>query len=252
MVMDKLPVDIDVGLPIDLAIVTKSQVMLMLKSTILERTSDQLIKISMPIYNGKLLPLEKDLRLIVVYTVKEVGRFEFEAQITNRSVDEGIHTLTLNALTDVKKSQRRNFFRVPFFESLTLLRLNKPLAEEIVNKYKAEHEKQLEKYKDRKDIIVDDPPPFFEEVKLECRDISGGGIRCFGRDALDIFEVIQGTLHLDGFSVDFKGEVIRVSASNDSVYPHEFGVKFTEMDENSRTRLIGYIFKKQRNLMKKG
>ena len=75
MVMDKLPVDIDVGLPVDLAIVTKSQVMLMLKSTVLERTSNEIIKISMPIYNGKLLPLEKDLRLIVVYTVKEVGRF---------------------------------------------------------------------------------------------------------------------------------------------------------------------------------
>lgn len=250
--MDKLPVDIDVGLPVDLALLTKSQVMLMLKSTILERVSDQLIKISMPIYNGKLLPLERDLKLVVVYTVKEVGRFEFEAQITNRSVDGGIHTLTLSALTGVKKSQRRNFFRVPFFESLELLRLNKPLPEDVVNQYKAEHEKQLAKYKDRKDIIVDDMPPFFEAIRVECRDISGGGIRCFCRDTIDAFEKVQGTIHLDGFKVDFTGEIIRVSSSNDAVYPYELGIKFTELDENSRTRLIGYIFKKQRNLMKKG
>jgi hypothetical protein len=86
--VEKLPVDIDVGLPIDLAILTKSQILLMLKSTIIYRISDQIIKISMPIYNGKLLPLEKDLRLVIVYTVKEVGRFEFEAVITNRSVED--------------------------------------------------------------------------------------------------------------------------------------------------------------------
>jgi c-di-GMP-binding flagellar brake protein YcgR len=162
-----------------------------------------------------------------------------------------MHLLTLNTLTGVKKSQRRNFFRVPFFESLSLLRMNKPLPDEIINKYKAAHEKELEKYKDRKDIIVDDPPPFFEEHQIECRDISGGGIRCLSRNALELFEIVQGTIHLDGFSVEFLGEVIRVCPSNDSVYPFEFGIKFTELDENSRTRLIGYIFKKQRNLMKK-
>lgn len=250
--MNKLPIDIDVGLPIDLALLTKSQIMLMLKSTVHQRISDNAIKISMPIYNGKLMPLEKDLRLVVVYTIKEVGRFEFDAVVTQRTAEEGLHLLTLSALTEVKKSQRRNFFRVPFFESLNLVRLNKPLPDDVVMKLKEEYDKKVEKYKDRKDIIVDDPPHYYELCKIECRDISGGGIRCLSKAPVDIFEIVQGTLHLEGMDIEFLGEVIRITPSNDVVYPYEFGIKFTEMDENARTRLIGYIFKKQRNLMKKG
>ncbi len=65
---------------------TKAQMMLTLKSNVHQRISDNEIQILMPIYNGKLLPLEKDLRLVIVYTIKEVGRFEFEALITNRHV----------------------------------------------------------------------------------------------------------------------------------------------------------------------
>lgn len=250
--MGKLPIDIDVGLPIDLALLTKSQIMLMLKSTIHQRTSDKSVIISMPIYNGRLLPLERGLQIVVVYTIKEVGRFEYDAVVEDRLVENGLHLLSLAATSEVKKSQRRNFFRVPFFETLGLVRMDKPLPEEITLKLKEEYEKKIEKYKDRKDIIVDDPPLYHEKQNVECRDISGGGLRCLSSGPIAVFEVIKGILHLEGFSIEFTGEVIRVSPSNDTVYPYEIGIKFNEMDDNSRARLIGYIFKKQRNLMKKG
>lgn len=250
--MEKLPKDIEAGLPIDLAIMTKSQMMLTLKSNVQQRVSDNCIQILMPIYNGKLLPLEKDLRLVVVYTIREVGRFEFEAIITDRSVENNIHLLALTQVTDVKKSQRRNYYRVPFFETIKISRMNKPLPDEVVEKLIKEFEAQNEKYKHNKDIIVVDPPDIYHSSKIECRDISGGGLRGFSKEPLELFELVRGELHLEDFHVEFVGEVIRVSASFDSVFPYEIGVRFTEMDENSRTRLIGYIFKKQRNLMKKG
>ena len=250
--MEKLPKDIEAGLPIDLAIMTKSQMTLSLKSNVQQRVSDSCIQILMPIYNGKLLPLERDLRLVVVYTIKEVGRFEFEAIITARSVENNIHLLTLEQVTDVKKSQRRNYYRVPFFDTVKLSRLNKQLPEDVVEKLIKDFEAQNEKYKHNKDIIVVDPPDIYHSSKIECRDISGGGLRGFAQEPLELFELVKGEVHLEDFYVEFVGEVIRVSASFDSVFPYEIGVRFTEMDENSRTKLIGYIFKKQRNLMKKG
>lgn len=249
--VNKLPIDIDTGLPIDIVLLTKSKMMLILKSTILQRINDETIIISMPIYNGRLLPLEKDLRIVIVYTLKEVGHFEFEAIVMNRSVEDGLHQLTLVAMTSIVKSQRRNYYRVIFLESLDLVRLNKELPEATVNKLKNEYEKKIEKYKDRKDIIVDDPPIYFETTRIECRDISGGGIRCLTKSSLEIFELLQGTLHVEGLEVSFTGEVIRISQSNDSIYPYEIGIKFIEIDENTRTRLISYVFKKQRNLIKK-
>ena len=250
--MEKLPIEIEAGLPIDLAIMTKSQMTLTLKSNIHQRVSDNQIQILMPIYNGKLLPLERDLRLVVIYTIKEVGRFEFEALISNRYVDDKLHILVLTVVSGIKKSQRRNFYRVPFFEELKMFRLNKPLPEDVVEKLTKEYEAQKEKYKNNKDIIVADPPDLYQFMKIESRDISGGGVRGFSKEPLDLFELVKGELHLEDFTVSFVGEIIRVSQSFDSVLPYEIGIKFTEMDENSRTRLIGYIFKKQRNLMKKG
>lgn len=250
--MEKLPKEIEAGLPIDLAIMTKSKMMLTLKSNVQQRMSDNAIQILMPIYNGKLLPLEKDLQLVIIYTIKEVGRFEFEAIITNRSVDNNIHLLTMVQVTDVKKSQRRNYYRVPFFETIKLSRLNKQLSEDIVDKLLKDFEAQNEKYKHNKDIIVVDPPDIYHSIKMECRDISGGGMRGYSREPLELFELVRGELRIEDFHVEFVGEVIRVSASFDSVFPYEIGVRFTEVDEISRTRLIGYIFKKQRNLMKKG
>lgn len=250
--MNKLPIEVEPGLPVDFLILTKSNLVLTLKSTIYEKVGDTSVKALMPIYNGKLMPLEKELRLIVVYNLKEVGRFEFEAVVTNRSVEDNTHLIMLDALTPTKKSQRRNYFRVPFFESLNLVRLSKELPEDQKKKLLGEYEKKIEKFKDRKDIIVEDPPILFETLQIECRDISGGGIRCLARKEVHIFELLEGTLHVDDLFVSFKGEVIRISPSYDSVYPFELGIKFTEMDENVRTKLIGYVFKKQRNLMKKG
>lgn len=252
MTLGKLPNEIEPGLPLDFLITTKSNMVLTLKSTIYERLNDEQFKALMPIYNGKLLPLERDLRLYVVYNVKEVGRFEFEAVVSGRSVEGNIHVITLTALTDVKKSQRRNFYRVPFFESIQLVRLDKALPEDEQKKLMEAYEKAINKYKDRKDIIVDDPPLLFETVSIECRDISGGGIRCLARQELRVFEPVEGIVHVDGLYVPFKGEIIRVGPSFDSVYPYELGIKFTEMDETVRTKLISYVFKKQRNLMKKG
>ncbi len=250
--MMKLPKEIEAGLPIDFSILTKSKMVLTLKSTVYQMVDEGIFKALMPIYNGKLMPLERDLKLVVIYNIKEIGRFEFEAVVIGRSVEDNIHTLTLQILSDVKKSQRRNFYRVPFFESIQLTRLNKPLAEDVQKRLIAEYEKKIEKYKDRTDIIVDDPPLLFETLQIECRDISGGGIRCLSRNAVDVFELFEGLLHVEGLNVAFKGEVIRVGASFDSVYPYELGIKFTEMDETVRTKLIGYVFKRQRNLMKKG
>lgn len=250
--MEKLPKEIEAGLPIDLAIMTKSKMMLTLKSNVQQRISDNAIQILMPIYNGKLLPLEKDLQLVIIYTIKEVGRFEFEAIITNRSVDNNIHLLTMVQVTDVKKSQRRNYYRVPFFDTIKLSRLNKQLSEDVVDKLLKDFEAQNEKYKHNKDIIVVDPPDIYHSIKMECRDISGGGLRGYSQEPLELFELVRGELRIEDLHVEFVGEVIRVSASFDSVFPYEIGVRFTEVDENSRTRLIGYIFKKQRNLMKKG
>lgn len=250
--MNKLPIEVEPGLPVDFLILTKSNMVLTLKSTIYEKVGDSSLKALMPIYNGKLMPLERELRLIIVYNLKEVGRFEFEALVTNRSVEDNTHLLMLEVLSPVKKSQRRNYFRVPFFESLSLIRFTKPLPEDVQGKLMSEYEKKIEKYKDRKDIIVEDPPLLFETLQIECRDISGGGIRCLARKEVQIFELLEGTLHVDDLFVTFKGEVIRISSSYDSVYPYELGIKFTEMDESIRTKLIGYVFKKQRNLMKKG
>ncbi len=75
--------------------------------------------------------------------------------------DNNVHVLTVVQVSDIKKSQRRNYYRVPFFETIKLSRLNKPLPDDVVEKLLSEFEAQNEKYKHNKDIIVVDPPDIY-------------------------------------------------------------------------------------------
>lgn len=252
--------DVEPGLPLDLQVVTKNSSMLALKSSVFSVTDENHISINMPIFNGKLFPLDKGIRLFVIYNVKDIGRFEFEAVVESKYLEGNLYYITLEVLSKTRKSQRRNFYRVQHFETIRLYRLAYPFPEEEIEKRKKTNEerkaKLAEKYKHMKDVIIDeeDGPEeeYYQSIKVECRDISGGGMRVLSSTKIEENEPVKGEFFLDGNQYPFIGKVIRVIETVDLVYPFDFGIVFEGMDEVVRSRLIGYVFRKQRNLLQRG
>lgn len=249
--------DVEAGLPVDLQVITKNSSILALKSSVFSVVNENQICIHMPIFNGKLLPLETGIKMFVIYNLKQVGRFEFQAEVVGRSSEGNIHYLELSVIGKTTKSQRRNFYRVQHFETLTLYRLSYPFPEEEINKKKKILEerklKLAEKYKHLKDVIIDEEveEEYYLSIRVECKDISGGGIRVFSSTPLNDGELLKGEFVLDKERYPFTGRIIRIIETMDPIYPYDIGIAFEGMDEMVRTRLIGYVFRKQRNLMAK-
>lgn len=228
---------------IEIQIIKKDNELISLKSTIYEILSDTDIRIAVPSYMGKLFPITEGTRVFIIDNVANKGIYTFYAFVKKRNLDTTLVSLDIQRISDLKKSQRRKFYRIPFFGDIVF---KFPIPEEE----RQVDEKLLERYKDNPNIIIEADE--FEEVKATARDLSGGGFRCSINRKFSVGDVLEGYLYIGSAKIEFKVVVLRVI--EDDMYPNTFeiGCSFTDVDEVDRSKIIGFIFEKQRNIVKKG
>lgn len=228
---------------IEIQIVRKDNELISLKSTIYEVVSDVLVMIAMPSYMGRLFPITNGTRVYIIDNVENKGIYTFYAFVRDKDTIASLATLTIERISDIKKSQRRKFFRIPYFKDLTF---KLPILEED----RTVDEKLLEKYKDNPDILIE--PDEFEIIKATTRDLSGGGFRFSASRDFNLGGILNGEMEIEGKNVNFSVVVLRVV--KDVLYDNmfEIGCSFIDIDEVDRSKIIGLIFKKQRDIVKKG
>ena len=228
---------------IDIQIIRKDNQLISLKSTIYEFISDVLIKIAMPSYMGKLFPITNGTRIYIVDNVDNKGIYTFYAYVKDKNIEDTLATLTIERISDIKKSQRRKFFRIPYYREVTF-KLPIPEEDQKID------EKLLEKYKDNPDVLIE--PDEFEFLTVTTKDLSGGGFRFSSSKSFDIGEKLNGNMKIEGHLIEFSVIIKRIV--EDLVYNniYEVGCEFIDIDELDRSRIIGIIFKKQRDIVKKG
>lgn len=231
-----------VGDLLEIQLVKKDKSILSLKSKIEEIKNSKEMVIVSPIYQGRIFPIDLGKRVYVIVN-KENGIFSFQALIVGRNKEKKISVVYILRASDIKKSQRRKFYRVPYYEDV-VLKFDLDEAEKKIN------EKLIEKYKNNPDIIIEEETE--RDVVVSARDISGGGLRfIIKNEVLNIGDIIRGTLNLNNKKIDFEAEVTRSMVLPDHHNTYDIGCSFINMDESVRSKIIGYIFAKQRNLVKK-
>lgn len=228
---------------IEIQIIRKDNELISLKSTIYDIVSDVLLKIAMPSYMGRLFPITNGTRIYIIDNVENKGIYTFYAFVRDKNASDLLATLTIERISDIKKSQRRKFFRIPYFKDITF---KIPIAEED----RKIDEKLLEKYKDNPDILLEADE--FEFIKATTRDLSGGGFRFSINRDFNLGDIIIGEIEIEGHIMEFTVVVLRVV--KDVLYDNlfEVGCSFIDIDEIDRSKIIGLIFKKQRDIVKKG
>ncbi|VBB08075.1 flagellar protein ycgr [Lucifera butyrica] len=89
-------------------------------------------------------------------------------------------------------------------------------------------------------------------LNLQTRDISGGGVQLVGKQPINIGVRLALTLAVpDAGSVQANGEVVRLEQPDLERPLFWIGVKFLEIAEKDRSKLIKFIFKKQLERRKK-
>lgn len=195
----------------------------------IQDVTDEYIGISIPVNEGKYVPLRKGDKVICLYYYNK-DIYRFETVVSGRKIDK-LLIIMLKKPEKVVMYQRRNFARVPL----------------MVNIYCGilENSKKIES-------IGNNQIEFFDAYSL---DISGGGLRLAidrkFEKRLNLGIMLMMTIPLSDENLTIKGKIVRVE--NDRKNPKIIcGVSFIDLDRLTRESIIRLVFKTMREQMKKG
>lgn len=183
-------------------------------SQVEEIVGEKNIKIAVPIKNHQLVTIMNGTVLEIIYNFEKLGVFSFKGKVISK-YKEKIPTMLIEIISPVKKSQRRNFFRLELIIPVQIKRIE--------------------------DIIYE---------KGFTKDLSGGGVKIHTEMKLDLDESIKIEFSLGENAFSLEALVKNIKKSEESGY--EISLEFTDMSDIDRNDIIGYLFEQQRMLIKRG
>lgn len=215
-----------------------------LSSFVYEVVNDERLIISNPIHEGHLYAMEKRYGYYFRFYIENQGMYLFKGRMIERLQYDNLPSVSIELESEIKRIQRRKFYRVNFKSKGFFLVDIKVAEHEIARK----KELLSKKYKNEKELVVEETTE--EKFPFESLDLSGGGIRVLARNTFETGELIKGEVILNNVWIKFKGEVTRVQKKDDNHM--EVGIKFIELDSVTQSRIVSYVFEIERNLIKKG
>jgi len=198
------------------------------KSNIQDITEDGIL-ITIPMKEGKYLPLNKSERVsIIYYEEKEV--YQFEVDVLGRTIDV-IPVILLSKPQNVRLIQRRNYVRVLILKVIKCLNIDRELLAKDVSR-----------------IVGTTSSHKFKEATL--LDLSGGGMRIKTELKLQLNDGLIISLPLIEEEITIKAKVVRCDEQQDNL--RAYGLKFLDLEEKDRDKIIKYIFHIMREQRKKG
>lgn len=174
---------------------------------------DDNIKINIPVRNDEYLMLYKDDTIEINSYLDDGKCFNYYCDVISKGKDNNVIYYKLTLPYDVRRIQRRNFFRVNLLEEVTY--------KNITNKT----EKEIEELPYKSGIMI---------------DISGGGLKVKTKEKLEDNDVIVIKITLTGIEVKLKGQIVRMEESIDNKFL--YGIKFLDITESESDTIIKELF----------
>ena len=174
---------------------------------------DDNIKINIPVCNDEYLMLYKDDKIEINSYLDDGKCFNYYCNVISKGKDNNVIYYKLTLPYDVRRIQRRNFFRVNLLEEVTY--------KNITNKT----EKEIEELPYKSGIMI---------------DLSGGGLKVKTKEKLKGNDIIVMRINMTGIEVKLKGQIVRIEASMDNNFL--YGVKFLDITEMESDRIIRELF----------
>ncbi len=199
-------------------------------SKVFDIISDERISILMPMEKTKLILLPVDGEYdLCFYTTH--GLYQCFARVTDRYKDSNVFVLTLDLTSNLRKYQRRQYYRF----SCALNMESRPLEEEEVSAAEREHKLLEPGLPLKRSIIV---------------DISGGGLRFVSDYRYEENSMILCRYNLiigdRDKEYDLIAQVLNVHELDNRPGVFEHRVQYVNMDVDDREEIIRYIFDEER------
>ncbi len=192
--------------------------------------SDERIELLMPMEQTKLilLPIDGEYELCF-YT--DNGLYQCLAKVVDRYRDNNIYVLALDLTTNLRKYQRREFYRF----SCALEMNSRELLKEEIESLNQSHNALQPELPLKRSVIV---------------DISGGGLRFVSNLEYEKGSMILCNYNLvvDGVQKHYSlvGRVLSVEELENRPGVYEHRVQYVNMDVDDREEIIKYIFNEER------
>ncbi|MGI5901199.1 MAG: flagellar brake protein [Desulfitobacteriia bacterium] len=186
-------------------------------STKIEELGKKIILIGVPFCEGQFIPLREGTSIELFFN-DDVCAYSFTSQVIKR-ISYPIPTLIIEYPQKIKKIQRRQHVRVPVVEEIEY---------QVVEK--------------------EDLGPVKRGYIL---DLSGGGLLLKASEDLSPNTILLLNINIPGTEIEIPGTVIR-SEKEESDKTYKIAIRFHEISERVRDKIIGYLFDIQRQMRQKG
>jgi c-di-GMP-binding flagellar brake protein YcgR len=206
------------------------------ETKIVDILSEDSIEVQMPIEQTKLILLPVDAEFnMIVYT--NSGLYQCFVRVIDRYKSNNIYVLVMELTSNLRKYQRREYYRF----SCAL-----ELKSRICTK------EELEAFEKNRKYLVDPGDDLQRSVVV---DISGGGLRFAANFQYEEGSTIYCAYHLPGRANDKEYQmicnVLKVQELESRPGLFEHRIQYIYIDENSREDIIHFIFEEERKIRKK-
>lgn len=198
------------------------------QSSIYDVHEDGSIDIYMPTQKGKMILLSQGAKFDIYFYVPGT-MYKSTVTITDRFKNNNIYLVKLELTSEIKKNQRRQYYRLECALELRFRKLTVEEAAMIV------HEKPF---------VMDETVEFEKSVLV---DISGGGLRFLSplRYSVGDFIINQFTLNTEYTAI---GRILNARPVENRINVFEYRVEFINLDNKTREAIVRFIFEKERQM----
>lgn len=224
--------ELEIGKKLELEIFTeegeKLDQMLISKLEWLEGLQEAVI--AAPIFEGNIFPIRIGTMLTVYFTSRlksDVSLFKVNAVVKSREMSENLHLLRIELLEEIKKEQRRMYYR---------LNCSVKVQYKQVDTFNAEENSDI---------------PYKKTI---ANNLSGGGINLFMEEKLEVGSILQCEIVTEqSKKIKFFGKILRYDESGiEGKFKYQAGIAYIQIDNNDREAVVQYIFREQQKLRKRG
>lgn len=208
---------------------------IVLETLVYDLESEDVILIHNPVKDGKLYMIPMNAKVNVAARRQDYGVIMFSMELIKRQKIGNVYTIQCLVISDIKKQQRRSYYRVKVYQD-------------------AEMYVMVNQYMEPVNYYIFDPDAVEEQqvnMKVALLDVSGGGVGI--RTSVSLPEGTFVYIKLD--FIDEKdyliGQVVRSVESYQYLGEYEVGINFVDLTPETRRMLTSYVFARQQTTRRK-
>lgn len=207
-------------------------------------------KIYMPIFEGKIIPLETGDEYQICFFTKS-GLYRCRARIEKRYIEDNIYMMDVFLLSELRKFQRRQYYRLDCMVELKYRILTE--EEQKIRQFLSGDAKVSDEEKVKYEGMLDQMPK--EWYDGTSADLSGGGVRFRCDRELDRgggVEILVPLNFQNGrVRTKFFAKVLSCQNVENMYGVYEIRGEFDGITDTQRELVIQYVFEEQRRRMRK-